>query len=421
MNAASKKLKCVLCDSAKLEKITNFPDTPIANQLFDSETLPPRGQDFFPLNLCLCLECKHVQIDTLVDPKILFADYPYVSNSSLAMANRLDALAEKYISQFKLNSSDLVVEIGSNDGYLLSQIGESGCKIIGIDPAINATDIAIKSGVPTIVDFFSSGVAQKILEDFSRPKLVIANNVLAHSDSLQDIFSGISILMGPDSVAVIEFSYVVDVFEKLLFDTIYHEHTSYHSIAPLKRFLTHFNLEIFEVERFDAHGGSARVFIKKVGASQPILPSVELAIDHEAILGIHEPKTWNNFNTRISELAQRLNEEITNIKSRGESLLGYGVPAKFTSLFHILGLREIDFDFVVDDNPLKIGKFAPGTMIKISSPGDTPVLENAVIFSWNYSTSIVEKIVRSERVTKTILLPLPDFKVIKISEDLHNR
>jgi hypothetical protein len=203
----------------------------------------------------------------------------------------------------------------------------------------------------------------------------------------------------------------------LLFDTIYHEHTSYHSITPLKIFLTQFNLEIFDVERFEAHGGSARVFIKKIGGGQPISPSLELAIDHEATLGIHEAKTWDTFNQRVSELAQKLNEEIAEIKARGETLLGYGVPAKFTSLFHILGLRELDFDFIVDDNPLKIGKFAPGTSIQITSLEETPVLDNAVIFSWNYSTSIVEKIVKAERVLRTILLPLPEFRVIKLSED----
>jgi hypothetical protein len=420
MIASSKKHKCVLCNSIKLEKITNFPPTPIANQLFDSKSLAPAGQEFFSLNLCLCLDCKHLQIDTLVDPTILFANYPYVSNSSMAMAKRLDTLAEKYISQFMLSNSDLVVEIGSNDGYLLSQIKGSGCEVLGIDPAINATDIAIHSEIPTIVDFFSSQVAQNILDNYSTPKLIIANNVLAHSDSLQDIFGGISVLMGPDSTAVIEFSYVVDVFEKLLFDTIYHEHTSYHSIAPLKVFLIQFNLEIFDVERFDAHGGSARVFIKKIGARQPISPSVELAIHYEAVLGIHKAKTWDAFNQRVSELAEKLNKEISEIKARGETLLGYGVPAKFTSLFHILGLREIDFDFIVDDNPLKIGKLAPGTRIQISSPADTPVLDNAVIFSWNYSTSIVENIIKAERVRNTILLPLPEFRVIKLSEDRHS-
>lgn len=415
-----KKLKCVLCDSDKLHKVTNFPPTPIANQLFDLESLPTGGQEFVPLNLCLCEHCKHLQIDTLVDPTILFANYPYVSNSSLAMAKRLDELAKKYIDQFMLSSSDLVVEVGSNDGYLLSQIRNSGCKVLGIDPAINATDISIQLGIPTIVDFFSSNVAQTILDTYPAPKLIIANNVLAHSDSLQDIFSGISMLMGADTVAVIEFSYVVDVFEKLLFDTIYHEHTSYHSIAPLKEFLLQFKLEIFDVERFDAHGGSARVFIKKTGSNQQILDSVDLAIQYESFLGIHEVTNWERFNRRVSDLALRLNGQILEIKSRNETLIGYGVPAKFTSLFHILGLKQSDFDFIVDDNPLKIGKFAPGTEIVISSPEDIPIVDNAVIFSWNYSDSIVEKIVKSGNVREALLLPLPEFKVIKLNEDRHN-
>jgi hypothetical protein len=420
MTAFTKKLKCVLCESAKLAKVTNFPPTPIANQLFDSESMPAGGQEFIPLNLCLCEGCKHLQIDTLVDPRILFANYPYVSNSSLAMAKRLDTLAIKYIEQFKLSDSDLVVEIGSNDGYLLSQIKGSGCEVLGIDPAVNATDIAIQSGIPTIVDFFSSDVARTILSDYPIPKLILANNVLAHSDNLKDIFSGISMLMGSDSTAVIEFSYIVDVFEKLLFDTIYHEHTSYHSIAPLKKFLLQFKLEIFDVERFDAHGGSARVFIKKTDSSQQILDSVNLAIQYETFLGIHEVSNWEQFNRRVSDLALRLNRQILEIKARNETLIGYGVPAKFTSLFHILGLKQSDFDFIVDDNPLKIGKFAPGTEIVISSPEDIPIVDNAVIFSWNYSDSIVEKIVKSGSVREALLLPLPEFKVIKLNEDRHN-
>ncbi len=156
MTIFREKLKCVLCDSAKLHKVTNFPSTPIANQLFDPKSIPVGGQELVPLNLCLCDDCKHLQIDTLVDPTILFANYPYVSNSSLAMAKRLDELAKKYIDQFGLSDSDLVVEVGSNDGYLLSQIRNSGCKVLGIDPAVSATEISIQSGIPTIVDFFSS-------------------------------------------------------------------------------------------------------------------------------------------------------------------------------------------------------------------------------------------------------------------------
>lgn len=415
------KVKCVLCSSIRLTNITNFPKTPIANQLFKPSELPPHGQDFVPINLCLCLDCNHIQIDTLVDPYVLFADYPYVSNSSESMARRLDNLAEKYISKFHLRGADLVLEIGSNDGYLLSKVMGAGCEVLGIDPAINATNVALASGVPTIVDYFSGKLASSILEERTHPKLIIANNVLAHSDSLRDIFEGISLLMNSETTAVIEFSYVVDVFEKLLFDTIYHEHTSYHSIAPLQKFLKLFGLTIFDVERFDAHGGSARAYIKKFEGSQLILDSVKSAIEYENAIGIHEARTWKVFNSRLARLSSMLSEEIEKIKARGESLLGYGVPAKFTSLFHMLGLKEINFDFIVDDNPLKIGKLAPGTGIIISAPEDIPKVDNVVIFSWNYSTSIVDKIRKMGAVSNSIVIPLPEYKVIKLGEDLHNR
>lgn len=415
------KVKCVLCSSKVLTKITNFPDTPIANQLFRPDELPLSGQKFVPLNLLLCSTCHHIQIDTLVDPTILFANYPYVSNSSSAMALRLENVAKKYVSMFNLKKGDLVLEIGSNDGYLLSQIASSGCSVLGVDPAINATDIAIRSGIPTIVDYFSTEVAQKILKKNKLPSLIIANNVLAHSDNLQDIFEGISQLMSLDTTTVIEYSYVVDVFEKLLFDTIYHEHTSYHSISPLQKFLVKFGLLIFNIERFDAHGGSARIYLKKIGGSQAISISVQSAIDYENRIGIHSVASWKDFNSRILQLSEKLQNEISEIRAKGESLLGYGVPAKFTSLFHILGLKENDFDFIVDDNYLKVGKFAPGTKIRITLPENTPSVDNAVIFSWNYSTSIIEKIKKTESVLNKILVPLPEFEIIELSRDRHNQ
>ena len=409
------KTKCVLCDAQNLTRLTNFPDTPLANQLFSPSDLPKGGQIFVPLNLCLCNDCKHIQIDTLVDPSILFADYPYVSNSSEAMALRLNGVADKYIKRFGLDSSDLVLEIGSNDGYLLSKFMAHGCSVLGIDPAVNATNIAIQKGVPSIVDFFSEDIGKKILDENQKPRIIIANNVLAHSDSLQDIFSGISLLMSNATTTIIEFSYVVDVFEKLLFDTIYHEHTSYHSIFSLVDFLKKFGLEIFDVERFDAHGGSARVFIKKRTGKQEVEKSVTSALEYEAQIRINEVDSWENFNSRITMLANVLNTEISRMRADGQSLIGYGVPAKFTSLFHILGLNETDFDYIVDDNPLKIGKIAPGTKIVISKTEEVSGSQNAIIFSWNYSSSITEKIIQTNLVTKQLLIPLPEFQVISLS------
>lgn len=408
------KNRCTLCDCKVLIKLTNFPNTPIANQLFTTDSLPPKGQDFYPLNLTMCGECQHIQLDTLIDPDVLFHDYPYVSNSSLAMSNRLDNLAASVMGKINLEAGNFVLEIGSNDGYLLSRFKSSGMNVLGVDPAVQATDIALKNDIPTIVEFFSSNVASEILLKHGKPNLILANNVLAHTDNLKDIFGGITSLMSESTITIIEFSYVLDVYEKLLFDTIYHEHTSYHSIKPLVRFLSSFGLEIFRVERFDAHGGSARIYIQKIGSRFPQDESVSQSLDNENDVGIHEVSSWTIFNKRVVDLGHSIRSKFLEYREQGGSILGYGVPAKFTTLFHVLGLQETFFDFIVDDNPLKVGKLAPGTRIEIKNSDLIENVDWAFVFSWNYSQPIVDKLSSQERVRRAILVPLPEFHEFKL-------
>jgi len=411
------KTDCVLCNGKELINLVTFPETPIANQLFTASTLPPEGQEKYPLGLVMCGECRHIQIDTLINPNILFFEYPYVSNSSQTMAKRLEDLRDSYVERFDLGPKDFVLEVGSNDGYLLSLFQRSNVRVLGVDPAVTAAEIATRSKVPTVIDFFSSEVAEEILINHDRPSLIIANNVLAHSDDLQNIFKGISLLMNKSTSLVIEFSYVVDIFEKLIFDTIYHEHTSYHSIEPLVEFLSGFGLEIYDVERFDAHGGSARVFIKRHEGSQAIEKSVQKARMYEEALGIHNQEIWLNFDSRIKELRNQVKHAISKIKSEGETLAGYGVPAKFSTLFYVLQLDEKDFDFIVDDNSLKIGRYAPGTSIMIKDSADVVGVDNVLIFSWNYAESISAKIRKLDVASKRIILPLPEFLVKNIKNN----
>ena len=408
------KEQCVLCNGRTLIKLTNFPPTPIANQLLDPKLSKSLSQKRFPLNLCMCSSCCHIQIDTLIDPNILFSDYPYLSNSGSAMSKRLDALAEKYIKEFQLKESDFVLEIGSNDGYLLSKFQEIGCTVLGIDPAIIPTNLATQNGVPTIVDFFSSKVASNLRGTYPLPKIIIANNVLAHSNELQDIFKGIFELMNEETTAIIEFSYVLDVYEKLLFDTIYHEHTSYHSLLPLSIFLNSLGLKVIHFERFAAHGGSARVYLALKSSNRSISASVLQASQREESIKLHDVASWKTFQIRIDKLSREIKSVITTMKSSGQTLIGYGVPAKFSSLFHILNLSEDKFDFIVDDNPYKVGKFAPGTSIIVSDPDLLPVVDNVIIFSWNYSDSIIEKLLNRNNVRRHIIVPLPEFRVIDV-------
>lgn len=409
------KRKCTLCGCNLLTKLVNLGNTPIANQLETNLELS-RNQKKYPLDLVLCGECGHIQIGTLVDPRILFANYPYLSNSNEDAARRFDLVAKHYVDEFELGSGSFVLEIGSNDGYLLEKISACGAQVLGVDPAETASMIAVSKGLNCIIDFFSEELAKSISEDYGKPDLVIANNVLAHSDDLQGIFNGIEYLMKDETVAILEFSYIVDVYEKLLLDTIYHEHTSYHSIKPLSRFLKKLNMHIFRVERFDTHGGSARIYICKKGSHREIEQNVYMAIENEERLEIHSEDTWGNFRDRLEIIKKELASVIAESKFNAGRLAGYGVPAKFTTLFYSLGLNEIDFDLIVDDNELKIGKFAPGTGLEIRDPDKlvSGGITSVLLFSWNYKSHLVSRITELRINPCTIIIPLPQLEVIQL-------
>jgi len=409
------KRNCTLCGGNSLIKLVNLGNTPIANQL-ESSLESSRSQKKYPLDLVLCGDCEHIQIGTLINPKILFANYPYLSNSNLSTAQRFDALAKKYISGFELDRNSFVLEIGSNDGYLLEKISACGGQVLGVDPAETASAIAKSKGLSCIVDFFSESLAKTIRKDYGNPDLIIANNVLAHSDDLQGIFQGISHLMKQETVIIIEFSYVVDVYEKLLLDTIYHEHTSYHSIKPISRFLDNLSLSIFRIERFDAHGGSARIYIGKKGYPREIEQSVFSAIENEERLDIHSEISWGNFKDRLAIIKNDLAAVIADAKAGKGKLAGYGVPAKFTTLFYSLGLDELDFDMIVDDNKLKVGKFAPGTGLEIMNPSQLADnrISSVFLFSWNYRDHLISRLRELHVNSCTVIIPLPQLEVIKL-------
>ncbi len=406
------KVECTLCASTNLRPLSFLSNTPIANALEDNLE-DSVNQELIPLDIVMCANCSHIQIGTLVSQEILFANYPYLSNSNSSTATRLNNLAQKLTQEFNLDNSSFVIEIGSNDGYLLGCISKCGAKALGIDPAITPTAIARGNGIDCITDYFSSSLAKRLKSEFSPPTLIVANNVLAHTHELRDVFEGVRLLMNADAVLVMEFSYAIDIFEKFLFDTIYHEHISYHTLEPLITFLKDYDLEVFRFERFDAHGGSARVYIKQKNNYRKIEQSVIDGIAYEKEIGIHNPESWKAFNARILELRNQFKSEIDSQKANGKRIVGYGVPAKFSTLFYTLGLNENDFEFIVDDNPLKIGKYAPGTSLKIRASSDlsneTP--DCIVLFSWNYSQELLEKVRKLGYSKESIVIPLPNFEV----------
>jgi hypothetical protein len=408
----STKERCVLCLSKNLITLIKFPETPIANEIIGIENRDNELEKF-PLILGICEECRHVQLLSMIDPVRLFSQYSYQSNSNQTTENRLNSLAIKLDETYGSKDTKRVLEIGSNDGFLLQSFSRIGWKVLGIDPAKNISAIANARGVETINAFFTRDLLPLIEEKLTRPDLIIANNVLAHTDELVDIFDGINLLMDLSTVLIVEFSYLGDVYKKLLFDTIYHEHTSYHSIFALRTFLQRYGLEIFEIERISAHGGSVRVHICRTG-TRVVSSSIELLIREESESKINELETWSLFAERIDNLKTRVHEELDILVSKGERIIGYGVPAKFATLFHVLELDRFQFEYLIDDNELKIGGYGPGTRIEIKSYEEfskSGGADNVFLFSWNYSTEIVEKLVSNKLVRGKILVPLPELQL----------
>ena len=408
-----KSFKCLLCDKIEVENIIMFPETPLANSLASHKDKQNK-QKFYPLNLGLCKDCGHVQLTYRVPPSILFKDYPYLSNSNNETASRFSKLAEEINRYFPNKDKKFALEIGSNDGYLLSQLKLSNWQVLGVDPSENAANLANSNCVKTITSFFSKNVARKIYKNFGKPDVIIANNVLAHTNKMRDIFSGIELLMGDNTLFIMEFSYVLDVYEKLLFDTIYHEHMSYHSINSLSKFLSNFNLQIVDVTRFNAHGGSARIYVKKYKNNLISNQKVTDLQQIEQSVGLATKKTWLQFEDRLSQLKQLINNELYKAFNDGKAIIGFGVPAKFTTLFHVLGLNENYFKYIVDDNPLKHGKLAPGTNLEIY-PVEKLISEKAdfiFIFSWNYQDEISKRIWSNDLTNCGVIIPLPELLVI---------
>lgn len=406
---------CSLCLSEKLDVLVDFGQTPIANQLnivYDSVN----HQEKFPLILGMCNECKHIQLLSIVEPKILFHDYPYLSSINQSSLDRMLDLASNLITRYDLNEESFVLEIGSNDGTFLNEFSKHKIKVLGIDPADNPTKIAKESGLNIIQEYFSNSVAEDIIQVFPVPNLIIANNVLAHTIELNDIFLGISKLMNNNTILIIEFSYVLDIYNNLLFDTIYHEHMSYHSLLPLIKFLNKFDMSVLDIERFSAHGGSARLYIGRSNSNQNIANSVDDALKLEEKSGIHEKKAWLLFQKRVMGLKNSLHLELEKLVKENKNIIGYGVPAKFTTLFHVLELDKNLISNVVDDNSLKIGRFAPGTNYQIMSSNVIKELKPhyILIFSWNYSLEIIESFKTNKLNIEGVIVPLPSLKIMKI-------
>lgn len=412
----TRRTACALCAApqASLTEVMELAPTPPANEFVGPDEVG-RPQDLIPLSLLLCDSCGHLQLAEIVDPRRLFQHYVYVSGTSSVFVAHFARFARDMVARFGLKTRSLVVDVGSNDGTLLKQFQALGISdVLGIDPAVEIVQAAVAAGVPTIEGFFTLSLAEELRATHGPAELLCANNVFAHAEDLGGFARGVKALLSDQGVFVFEVSYLVDVVQNLLFDTIYHEHLAYHALRPLVRFFDGLGLRLFDAERVATHGGSVRCFVCPARAGHVDTDRLAGLLAQEQDLGLFTPALYARFKQRIGELGRALRESLTAIRARGQHIGGYGAPAKLTTLMYEFGLDGKSIDFIVDDSTWKQGRFTPGTHIPVlpSSALRARHPEWCVIFAWNFADSIVKKNPDYTAAGGRFIVPLPHLQEI---------
>jgi hypothetical protein len=361
-------MKCRGCCSLLSKTFIDLGESPIANNLLTMDQLS-ESEEFFPLHVRTCESCGLVQLPEISTRETLFPDnYTYYSSYSNSWLLHSRKFALDIIDRLGLRFDDLVIEVASNDGYLLQYFREAGIPILGIEPAAEVAKVAeLERGIPTVVDFFGRETAKRVLKENSNSRLIIANNVLAHVPDIHDFVSGFEILLADDGIATFEFPHLLNLIRLNQFDTIYHEHYSYLSVTALCPIFAQHGLRIFDLEKLDTHGGSLRVFVSKTNSDWPEKPIVKECIYEESL---HDPRL-DEVSCELRKSSQRIKseflEEINRIKKNGMTVAAYGAAAKGNTLLNFLGLKSNSIDYVVDRNPHKQGRFLPGSRIPVVS------------------------------------------------------
>lgn len=399
---------CRLCGSRELERVLELTPTPPANAM-----VPERSRDLeqqrFALDVYFCRACHHAQLLDIIDASDLFSDYVYVSGTSPANVEHFRGYAREVMDLAGIAPGDLVVEVGSNDGTMLRFFKDAGMRVLGIDPARAIAEQATSEGIETLPEFFTPQLAEDIRVRHGPANVVCANNVCAHIDDLESAVRAARRLIEPDGVFVFQVSYLLDVYEKVLFDTIYHEHVDYHRVGPLRDFFERLGMRLWHTCRVDAQGGSLRGYASVDSRGDAVGPSVSAMHAQEREAGLESPETLRAFARKIARSKVELASLLTGLKSRGYRIAGYGAPAKATTLMYHFGLGDDVIEFIVEDNPLKQGLFTSGLHIPVLATDalyhERP--DYVVVLAWNFAESIIARHAAFSAQGGRFIVPLP--------------
>jgi SAM-dependent methyltransferase len=403
---------CRLCGSPDLERVIALAPTPPADE-FVSASRVHEPQQTFPLDVFLCLACGLVQLLDVVDPGSIYVDYRYVTTSSPGLVEHFRSYADEVVARLGIARGSTIVEIGSNDGTLLSCFTALGMHVLGIDPAREIARAATTAGLETIPECFSLDLARRLRRERGAADVIIANNVIANIDDLQDLAEGVRALLAPGGAFVFESGYLADLVEKMVFDNIYHEHLCYHSVRPLDRFLSRHGLQWFDVRHVGTKGGSLRGFVQHAGGPHVVSDSIAAMIEREDAHGYYRPDTYTALCDRLDRRRATLVDVIAGLRLRGRLIAGYGASHSVTTLLHHFGIAD-QLAFLVDDNPRKHGLYSPGHHLPVlpSSVLAERKPDYVVILPWRFTDAIVSRNHTFIAAGGRFIVPLSETRII---------
>ena len=401
---------CRACGGNKLAPILDLGVTPLANSLLTQEQLS-EPEFVAPLKIVLCESCALLQITCLVPPERLFRNYAYFSSFSETMLKHAKDLVCEVIDRYKLTKNNLVVEIASNDGYLLKNYQAHGVQILGIEPAVNVAAIARQNGIETVAEFFDQNLAAQLVQQSGQADIIHAHNVLAHVPNINSILTGMRILLKDSGVAIVEVPYAIEMINHLEFDTIYHEHVFYFTATAINNLCRRNNLVLLDIETVKIHGGSLRLFIGKNGKPSAV---VQAMLDYEHTCGFDTAEGYKNFTAGVVALKTDLRDLLLKLQGEGCSIAAYGAAAKGSTLLNFCGIDNTLIDFVVDRSTVKQGFYMPGVKLPIYAP--TKLLEKkpdyVLLLTWNFADEILEQQIDYLRQGGKFIIPVPHPKIV---------
>lgn len=404
---------CRLCGEHLHRTFVDLGLSPLSNSYVEPKDLSC-PETFFPLHAYVCESCLLVQLQEVESAERIFDDYAYFSSYSDSWLRHSESYVDAITSRLGLGREHFVLELASNDGYLLQYFVEREIPVLGVEPAANVAKAALERGIPTVSRFFGEAMASDLVAEGRRADLVVANNVLAHVPSLNDFVRGIKTVLGPQGVATLEFPHLLRLMEGNQFDTIYHEHFSYFSFYSVERLFRQHGLSLFDVEQLPTHGGSLRIYAHHADDdSRSVTDRVDDLRREEADRGMDRITAYLDFDERVCEVKRRLLSFLIEARDAGKAVVGYGAPAKGNTLLNYCGVRTDLLDYTVDRSPHKQGRFLPGTRIPIHAPERIRETrpDYLLILPWNLKNEIMEQVDYIREWGGRFVVPIPALQV----------